>query len=46
MDQGGLSSRPAADRLGHADISMTSEVYFGRKVLATGAAAVLEAIGT
>jgi integrase len=44
MDQAGLSSRAAADQLGHANISMTSDVYFGRKVLVTGAAAVLEII--
>jgi integrase len=40
----GLSSRAAADQLGHANTSMTTDVYFGRKVLATGAAAVLEAL--
>jgi integrase len=45
MDQAGLSSRAAADQLGHAKISMTSDVYCGRKVLVTGAAAALEAIG-
>lgn len=45
IDQAGLSSRAAADQLGHANISMTSDVYFGRKVLVTGAAAVLEVIG-
>jgi hypothetical protein len=38
--------RPAAaDQLGRANTSMTSDVYFGRKILATGAAAVLEIIG-
>ncbi len=46
MDQAGLSSRAAADQLGHANTSMTSDVYFGRKVVVTGAAAVLEVIGT
>ncbi len=40
-DQAGLFSRAAADQLGHANTSMTSDVYFGRKVLVTGAAAVL-----
>ncbi|MCW2675184.1 MAG: integrase family protein [Modestobacter sp.] len=44
MDQAGLSSRAAADQLGHANTSMTTDVYFGRKVPATGAAAVLEAL--
>jgi integrase len=45
MDHAGLSSRAAADHLGHADTSMTNGVYFGRKVAATGAATVLEALG-
>jgi integrase len=45
MDHAGLSSRAAADQLGHANTSMTTDVYFGRKVAATGAAAVLEALG-
>jgi integrase len=44
MDQAGLSSRAAADQLGHANTSMTTDVYFGRKLTATGAAAVLEAL--
>ena len=46
MDHAGLSSRAAADQLGHANTSMTSDVYFGRKVAATGAVAVLEALDT
>ena len=46
MDSAGLSSRAAADQLGHANTSMTTDVYFGRKVLPTGAAAVLEVLGT
>jgi integrase len=46
MDNAGLSSRAAADQLGHANTSMTTDVYFGRKVAITGAAAVLEALGT
>jgi integrase len=46
MDHAGLSSRAAADQLGHANTSMTTDVYFGRKVAATGAAAVLEALAT
>jgi len=44
MDQAGLSSRAAADQLGHANTSMTTDVYFGRKLPTTGAAAVLEAL--
>lgn len=41
MDSAGLSSRAAADQFGHANTSMTTDVYSGRKVLTTGAAAVL-----
>ena len=46
MDHAGLSSRAAADQLGHANTSMTTDVYFGRKVATTGAPAVLEALET
>ena len=46
MDHAGLSSRAAADQLGHANTSMTTDIYFGRKIAATGAAAVLEALAT
>ena len=46
VDQAGLPSRAAADQLGHANTSMTTDVYFGRKVAATGAATVLEALST
>ncbi|SDS57531.1 site-specific integrase [Actinopolymorpha singaporensis] len=42
MDHAGLSARAAADQLGHAKVSMTQDVYMGRKVASTGAAAVLE----
>jgi integrase len=45
MDHAGLSARAAADQLGHANTSVTTEVYFGRKIAATGAAAVLERLG-
>jgi integrase len=45
MDEAGLSSRKAADQLGHAQVSMTQNSYYGRKVRDTGAAEVLEAIG-
>jgi integrase len=44
MDQAGLSARAAADQLGHAKPSMTSDKYFGRGVTDTGAADVLEAL--
>ena len=44
MDEGGLSSRAAADQLGHANPSMTQDAYMGRKVASTGAAAILEVL--
>jgi integrase len=44
MDQAGLSARAAADQLGHAKVSMTTDVYFGRRLASTGAAQVLEAV--
>ena len=46
MEHAGLSSRAAADKLGHANAFMTTDVSFGRKVATTGAAAVLEALET
>jgi integrase len=45
MDESGLSARAAADQLGHARPSITQDVYYGRKVASTGAAAVLESLG-
>jgi integrase len=45
MDSAGLTAREAADQLGHARVSMTTDHYFGRRARATGAADVLEAIG-
>ena len=44
MDKAGLTSRAAADQLGHAKVSMTQDQYFGRRSAKTGAAAVLEAL--
>jgi integrase len=44
MDQAGLPSRAAADQLGHAHTSVTTDVYFGRKVATPGSAGVLEAL--
>lgn len=44
MDEAGLSARLTADQLGHAKPSMTTDVYYGRRTRATGAAAVLEAL--
>jgi integrase len=45
MDEGGLTARAAADQLGHARPSITQDVYYGRRVASTGAAAVLESLG-
>jgi integrase len=45
MDEGGLTARAAADQLGHARPSITQDVYDGRKIASTGAAAVLESLG-
>ena len=42
MSEAGLSSRDAADQLGHSRPSITTDVYFGRNKRARGAAAVLE----
>jgi integrase len=44
MDNAGLSLRAAADQLGHANTSMTTDVYFGRMVAVPGAADVLQAV--
>jgi integrase len=44
MDSAGLSARAAADQLGHSKVSMTTDIYFGRRVAGTGAADVLEAL--
>jgi integrase len=35
MDRAGLTARDAADQLGHAQVSMTSNVYFGRDRIVT-----------
>ena len=45
MDQAGLSARAAADQLGHSKPSMTTDNYYGRGVVDTGAADVLEQLG-
>ena len=44
MDDAGLPTRKASDQLGHSRTSQTQDAYFGRKRLATGAAAVLEGL--
>jgi integrase len=44
MDQASLSARAAADQLGHASVSVTTDVYYGRKVREHGRRKVLEAL--
>lgn len=46
-DDAGLTARQVADILGHANPSMTQDVYFGRgQVTRDGAQALDRAIGT
>lgn len=42
LDNAGLSARTIADQLGHAQPSVTQDVYMGRKIASTQAAKVLE----
>lgn len=42
MEAAGLGARAAADQLGHANISMTQDKYFGRSASPTGATGVTE----
>ena len=44
LDGGGLSARTVADQLGHARISMTQDVYMGRKTVDRAAASALEGL--
>lgn len=44
LDDEGLTARQAADQLGHAQVSMTSDVYFGRGRTHPQAAAALDAV--
>jgi integrase len=44
LDHAGLSARSIADQLGHANPSLTQDVYLGRQVASTGAAVALEAL--
>lgn len=43
LDEEGLTARQAADQLGHAQVSMTQDVYFGRGKVHTAAADALDA---
>lgn len=42
MERAGLSARDVADQLGHARVSMTQDVYFGRRILGEDAARALD----
>ncbi len=42
LDQVGLSARTIADQLGHSRISMTQDVYLGRRAVDEGAASALQ----
>ncbi|MFD6514006.1 tyrosine recombinase XerC [Rhodococcus sp. NPDC060176] len=42
LDEEGLTARQAADQLGHAQVSMTQDVYFGRGKVHTAAADALD----
>lgn len=42
LDAEGLTARQAADHLGHAQVSMTQDVYFGRGRIHTAAAAAVD----
>jgi integrase len=44
LDEAGLSARAIADQLGHAQPSLTQNVYMGRNVATTAAATALEAL--
>lgn len=42
MDEAGLTARQIADHLGHSQVSMTTDVYMGRRVATAAAASVLD----
>ena len=43
LDGSGASARLIADQLGHSRVSMTQDVYMGRRAVGTAAAEALEA---
>jgi integrase len=43
MDEAGMSARQIANHLGHAQPSVTQDVYMGRAIASTRAAQALEA---
>jgi hypothetical protein len=42
LDEAGFTARQVANQLGHANPSMTLDVYFGRHVVSSAVAAVLD----
>ena len=44
LDQGGLSARMIADQLGHSRISMTQDIYMGRRAVDGSVASALEGL--
>ena len=44
LDAGGLSARTIADQLGHSRISMTQDVYMGRRAVDQAAASALDTL--
>jgi integrase len=44
LDQSGLSARTIADQLGHSRISMTQDIYMGRRAVDEAAAAALDGL--
>lgn len=44
LDGEGISARIGADQLGHAQVSMTQDVYMGRKAVHTEVADVLDRV--
>lgn len=44
LDGSGLSARTIADQLGHSRISMTQDVYMGRRAVDAAAAAALASL--
>ena len=45
LDVSGASARMIADQLGHSRVSMTQDVYLGRRVANAGNLAALESYG-
>jgi integrase len=46
LDEAGLTAREIADYLGHAQVSMTQDVYMNRKMVGRAAAAALESLAS